>query len=182
MRRQTASGIVGGKPGHEQYVLPVRSASDVVGGPPAGEISAIVDGASVAVCRPSGTTTASLRSYRGIAVRMVPTGGKLTVVLELSHPDPKLTVPISVAENPEDIAQDWRMWSQNLNLPMLLFEADGSITRPVSTLGQIEIAPPKPRRMHSYFASRRPRFLARRKVGWPREQLPLAGREIIARR
>jgi len=112
---------------------------------------------------------------------MVPTDGKLAVVLELNHPDPRLTVPISIAENPEDIAQEWRIWSQNLDLPMLLFEADGSISRPVNTLGQLEIALPKSRRMHSYFASRRPRFLARRKAGWPQRQTQLRGREIIAR-
>jgi hypothetical protein len=181
LRRQTASGFAGAKPGQEQFVLPVRSANVSVGEPSGSTISAIVDRDSVAVCRPSGTTSASLRSYRGVAVRMVPTDGKLAVVLELNHPDPRLTVPISIAENPEDIAQEWRIWSQNLDLPMLLFEADGSISRPVNTLGQLEIALPKSRRMHSYFASRRPRFLARRKAGWPQRQTQLRGREIIAR-
>lgn len=162
-------------------MLPVGLVNVSVGEPSGSAISATIDGDSVAVRRPAGTTTASLRSYRGVAVRMAPTNGKLAVVLELNHADPMLTVPISIAENPEDIAQEWRIWSQNLNLPMLLFEADGSITRPVNTLGQLEIAQPKPRRMHSYFASRRPRFLARRKAGWPKGQAQLRGREIIAR-
>ena len=181
MRRQTASGLAGAKSGQERYVLPVRLVNTSVGDPSGSAISATIDYDTVAVRRPAGTTTASLQSYRGVAVRMVPTDGQLAVVLEPNHPDPMLTVPISTAENPEDIAQEWRIWSQNLNLPMLLFEADGSITRPVNTLGQLDIAHPKPRRMHSYFANRRPRFLARRKTGWQQGQASLRGREIIAR-
>jgi hypothetical protein len=44
------------------------------------------------------------------------------------------------------------------------------------------VAMPKPRRRHSYFAARRPRFLVRRKVGVRSAAARLdAAREIIAR-
>jgi hypothetical protein len=43
------------------------------------------------------------------------------------------------------------------------------------------VARPKPRRRHSYFAKRRPRFLTRRKVGHLDAVRVVFGREIIAR-
>ena len=181
MKRQTSPYIAGEKPGQERFALPVSFENRSVGRFTGGATSATIGRHSVTVHHPTRSVTVPLQSYRGVAVRMVPAEGQLTIVLELNHTDPSLTVPIAVADDPVDVAQDWKSWSQSLNLPMLLFEADGSITRPVTTLGPIEVAPPKPRRMHSYFASRRPRFLARRKTGWLREQSAVGGAEIIAR-
>jgi hypothetical protein len=41
--------------------------------------------------------------------------------------------------------------------------------------------PPQPRRRHSFFADRRPRFLVRRKNGRPGRLERLSAHEIIAR-
>lgn len=141
-----------------------------------------VDRDRVSISGRGGTKVIPISSFRGIAVRMQPTdSGDLAVLVELNHLDPSLSQTLMAADDLVDVAADWKAWSRCLGLPMLLIEADGSITRPVTTLGPIEVATPKPRRMHSYFASRRPRFLARRKTGWERKQAALDGAEIIAR-
>jgi hypothetical protein len=50
----------------------------------------------------------------------------------------------------------------------------------VQRLGRLNVAEPRPRRMHSFFADRRPRFLARRKTGRARDEV-VAGEEIFRR-
>jgi hypothetical protein len=66
-----------------------------------------------------------------------------------------------------------------LGLRLLVIGQDGSIGEPLAR--GIAMAPQKPRRRHSYFAKRRPRFLTRRKPGRTPEGERLTGREIIAR-
>ena len=184
MRHQTApSGLPAeGKRRLDPFALPVSFAVPSTGRLPGEANSATVSRDIVAIVGRSGVRSTPTASYRGIAVRMQPTeAGSLAVLVELNHADPDLSVTLMSADDLVDVAADWKAWSRCLGLPMLLIEADGSITRPVMTLGPIEVAAPKPRRMHSYFANRRPRFLARRKTGWNREQSPVSGAEIIAR-
>ena len=64
---------------------------------------------------------------------------------------------------------------------MLMVEADG-IARPLDDSLSVGSRPAKPRRRHSYFAERRPRFLVRRTTGKLGVQMKIDGREIIARR
>jgi hypothetical protein len=103
------------------------------------------------------------------------------VCVELLHTDPALTLPLVVADEPEQVAADWQAWGRTLNLPLLVVGQDGSVSNAFDRLGSITVCRPRPRRRHSFFAGRRPRFLTRRKTGHrgPREHL--AGREIIAR-
>ena len=96
------------------------------------------------------------------------------------HRDPALTLPLVVAGEPEDVAADWQAWGRALNLPLLVVEQDGTVSRPVERLGAVAVARPRPRRRHSFFAGRRPRFLTRRKPGRGESTERLAGREIIA--
>lgn len=131
-------------------------------------------GAPLTVCLP-------INVFDGIAVRMTPLGetGDIEVVVELRHRDPSLSLPILVADDPADIAEDWVAWGEALNLPLLVIDQDG---RPVEVESRLSApAPPKPRRRHSYFAKRRPRFLARRKKGAVSRPERLTAREIIAR-
>ena len=139
--------------------------------------SATIDRNLAILTRPSGSLTLPVKAFRGVAVRMEMVGptGELSVVLELNHADPSLSLPLIVAGDPAEVAADWQAWSRCLGLTMLLIEQDGSITRPIKTLGAIVPGSPKPRRMYSFFAGRRPRFLARRRTGWVRgaEILPV---------
>ncbi len=127
--------------------------------------------------------TVPLTSYRGVSVRMEPVGtvGQVRVFVELLHKDPTLTLPLIVGDEPEDVAADWQAWGRALNLPLLVVGQDGSVSEPLDDLVGIMAGPPRPRRRHSFFAGRRPRFLTRRKTGHSRPTEQLAGREIIAR-
>jgi len=121
--------------------------------------------------------------FEGVAVRMKPIvqTGDIDVFVELMHRDPALSLPLMIADDPAEIAADWQAWGQIFGLPLLIVEEDGTIVtavdRPNPTIQQA----PKPRRHHSFFAKRRPRFLTRRKTGRAGKLEFLNGLEIIAR-
>ena len=121
--------------------------------------------------------------YRGVAVRMESTGddGEVRAFVELLHDDASLTLRLAVTDDPYEISADWQAWARALNLPLLVVGQDGSIGGPLAGMGGILAARPLPRRRHSFFADRRPRFLTRRKAGRAGEPARIAGREIIAR-
>ena len=114
------------------------------------------------------------RAFRGVAARAAEdAAGIVTVTLELMHDNPALCVPLLVANDLDNVAADWRDWSRFFSLPMLMVEADGS----VSTMETEPRAPtrrPRP--------TGRPRFLARRRAGPMGVTLRIDGAEIIARR
>ncbi|MDX3925586.1 MAG: DUF6101 family protein [Shinella sp.] len=122
------------------------------------------------------------RAFKGVAARALDHGnGDVTVTLELHHDDPDLCIPLLVAHDLCDIAADWRSWAEAYRIPMLMVEADG-VARPLEDhLGDVRTRPAKPRRRHSYFAERRPRFLVRRSTGKLGVQMKIQGSEIIAR-
>ncbi|ACM25682.1 DUF6101 family protein [Agrobacterium sp. SHOUNA12C] len=123
------------------------------------------------------------RAFMGVAARAIDHGdGEVTVTLELHHSDPDLCIPLLVAHDLSDIAADWRSWSEAFRIPMLMIEADG-VARPLEEhLGGVAARDTQPRRRHSYFAERRPRFLVRRSTGSLGLKMKIEGREIIARR
>jgi hypothetical protein len=121
-------------------------------------------------------------AFRGVAARAMEDGeGCVTVTLELLHNDPMLAVPLLVAENLDDVAADWRAWADAYRLPMLLIEADGVARTLEESLGAVKTEPPKERRRGRSVRARRPRFLARRKLGDLGLRLVVDGEEIIAR-
>src|SRR5690606_41195969 len=58
--------------------------------------------------------------FRGVAVRMESAGcaGDIRVHLELVHPDPALTLPLALTDDPEDVLVDWQNWGKALGLPL----------------------------------------------------------------
>jgi hypothetical protein len=167
----------------DPFALPMRHPVSFDGGATA----FVLDRKRVIVRRPvrgqTMTLAVPISAYRGVAVRIVPAGqtGDIRVTVELMHRDPALTLPLVVADEPEDVAADWQAWGRALNLPLLLVAEDGTVKTPVDRLGGLVVSETKPRRRHSFFADRRPRFLTRRKVGHKGEQPRITGREIIAR-
>ncbi|MCQ8780696.1 DUF6101 family protein [Mangrovibrevibacter kandeliae] len=122
----------------------------------------------------------SPRAFRGVAARaMEDEAGEVTVTLELYHDDAQLSVPLLVATDLFDVAADWREWADLFGLPMLMVEADGTVTSLEDTIGQLRKGEPAPRR-HAGHKNRRPRFLARRKPGLG-IHMKISGEEIIAR-
>ncbi len=142
------------------------------------------DGGIVMKRRLSGlplTLSLPFEAFQGVAVRLATDAdGDLTAHVELHHHDPALSVPLTVTRNMEIAAADWQGWSDRLHLPMLLIERDGAAEQ-VGPRASVEIGAPVPRRSHGATASRRPRFLMRRKVGQTGEMPVLRGcREIIS--
>jgi hypothetical protein len=131
---------------------------------------------------PKVTIAVPVRAYAGVAVRIESLGwsGGLRVVVELMHRDPALSLPLVVADEPEDVAADWQAWGRALNLPLLVVTEDGTVKAMVDRIGALVVSESKPRRRYSFFADRRPRFLARRKPGRAGPMERLTGREIIA--
>ena len=123
------------------------------------------------------------RAFRGVAARAIEDGnGEVTVTLELLHADPMLSVPLLVAHDLDDVAADWRAWSDAYQLPMLLIEADGEARTLEESLGLVKKRPPVERRKGRVSMQRRPRFLARRRTGSDLGvRLVIDGHEIIAR-
>jgi hypothetical protein len=121
-------------------------------------------------------------SFQGVAARAIEDSfGNVTVTLELLHSDPMLSVPLLVAHDFDDIAADWRTWSEAYCLPMLLIEADGVARTLEESLGAaIKAFPPQERRQGRPTLSRRPRFLMRRKTGDLGLRLVVQGYEIVA--
>ena len=122
------------------------------------------------------------RAFKGVAARAIDHGdGTVTVTLELHHTDIALCVPLLVAHNLDDIAADWRTWSELYGLPMLMVEADG-VARALDDGSIPHDARPSRRRRHHQISGRRPRFLVRRSTGKAGFRMKIEGREIIARR
>jgi hypothetical protein len=121
-------------------------------------------------------------AFQGVAARAIEDGeGLVTVTLELLHRDPMLSVPLLVAHDLEDVAADWRAWSEAYRLPMLLIEADGIARTLEESLSGAQKAAQRDRRKRGSSQPRRPRFLARRKKGTLGLRLVIKGEEIIAR-
>ncbi len=186
MRRQTvvAGRAATGSGQHfrlDPFALPVCHSA-------IGEMTAFtLDRDQAVVRRPVAGRLASLsvpvRAYAGVSVRIEPAGqaGAISVIVELRHKDPRLTLPLVVADEPEDAAADWIAWGRALNLPLLVVQHDGTIRVPVERLGGLVIWSPRPRRNRALFRGRRSRQIRRRKPGRSQGLDRLAGREIIAR-
>lgn len=189
MRRQAVLGesfadMSGRAERPDPYLLPASFVAASRGGAPGEMAKVVIDGNRVTMAAGGRTIALPIRHYRGVAVRMEARDGDagiLTVILELNHADPRLSVTLAEAEDPADIVADWQAWARSLALPMYVVEADGSLTEPIPQLGAVTVTRPAPRRRHAFFAARRPRFLVRRKTGWNRGVEQVTGEEIIAR-
>lgn len=122
------------------------------------------------------------QAFRGVAARALETGVESALVtLELLHDDEALCVPLRVGHELAEIAKDWQIWSELLGLPMMLVDADGVARTLEDSAAKVQMNAPHQRRPHTMFAARRPRFLARRRMGNLGVRLTVGGTEIIAR-
>jgi hypothetical protein len=120
--------------------------------------------------------------FKGVAARALITGPEsVLVTLELMHHDPELCVPLFVGHDLEGIARDWQSWADLLGLPMLMVDEDGVVRTLDESARHVIKDTSHPRRHHALFADRRPRFLARRRMGTLGVRMVVDGIEIIAR-
>ena len=105
-------------------------------------------------------------AYRGVALRV--TGlheGRFRYEARLLHRDPDLSVPLAEGEDQTAIEAVWREWVRFLRLPALVGRTgtgDIEVNLDVTDMARRR---PSPRRRGKALASRRGRFLLRRKVG-----------------
>ncbi len=174
----------------DPYALPHRFKYDTGLGGEASEAAVVLDRGLATVCRrlPSGIPMAMrmpMDAFEGIAVRVLPPDNDITddvtIVVELLHRDPMLSLPLMVTSAMDDVIADWRAWGRILCLPLLTVEADGSYAPVEPRIGCVTVRPTLPRRRRSPVAKRRPRFLARRRTGDPRRAVALPpAREITS--
>lgn len=156
----------------------------------ADEAAVILDRTLATVCRrlPSGIPMAMrmpMEAFEGVAVRMLPPGeaatDEVTVVVELLHRDPHLSLPLMVTTSMDDVVAEWRTWGRVLALPLLMVDAEGHYRPLEARIGCVAVREALQRRNRSMASRRRPRFLARRRVGEPaRMQMAANGREITS--
>jgi hypothetical protein len=123
-----------------------------------------------------------VKAFTGIAARATELeDGSQIVSLEVYHSDPKLCIPLLVADNLDDIAADWHSWSRLLKLPMLIIGADGKAAAVREQLGMVMNETPLERRKRITTPKHRPWFLRRRKIGMATSIERVGAEEIIAR-
>ncbi|MEN0000697.1 MAG: DUF6101 family protein [Pseudomonadota bacterium] len=121
-------------------------------------------------------------AFRGVAARAVETGPETAIVsLELLHEDEDLCVPLRVGYDLGAIVKDWQLWAEVLRLPMIIIDSDGVARTLDESAARVITGKSNARRHHAMFADRRPRFLARRRMGHLGVRVIVEGDEIIAR-
>lgn len=131
-----------------------------------------LDGEKVAIHRVVGgvfmRVTVPTSAYRGVALRVVDAYGEgFAYEIRLVHADPDLGVTLARTYDDSEIQAEWRLWARALGLPTLVQRSEGCDEPDQTLLGRVSIRPPTPRRRGKTILSRRPRFLARRKLGRP---------------
>jgi hypothetical protein len=105
-------------------------------------------------------------AYPGVALRLTGlSGGGVRCEVRLAHQDPDLCVLLAEGDDQAPIEARWREWVGFFGLPALVERIEAGALE--ASLEVVEIAQrgPRPRRGGKASTPRRPRFLARRKVG-----------------
>jgi hypothetical protein len=129
-----------------------------------------LDGDKVAIDRVVGgvfmRVTVPTSAYRGVALRVIDgRDSGFTYEIRLLHADPDLSVALAETSDDEEIQAEWRLWARVLGLPALVERAEGCSEPDQQLLGRVAVRPAAPRRRGKTILARRPRFLARRKLG-----------------
>jgi hypothetical protein len=107
-------------------------------------------------------------AYRGVALRLTGlTRGGVRTEVRLAHRDPDLCVLLAEGDDQAAIEARWRAWVRFFELPALVERIEAGALEASLEVVEIELRPPRPRRGGKASTPRRPRFLARRKVGHP---------------
>lgn len=71
------------------------------------------------------TLVMPIASFRGVAVWIAPDLD--TMVFELAHPDPAMSLPLGRIAEVAEAARVWRRWGEVFGLPLLVVEPDGGL-------------------------------------------------------
>ena len=105
-------------------------------------------------------------SYAGVALALsLDAGGSPKYRILLAHRDADLSVVLHECDG-EDSVAEWKSWARYFALPRLVERFDGGFDKATNNLGQVELgAANASRRRGAWISRRRPRFLARRRIG-----------------
>ncbi|MCC0015896.1 MAG: hypothetical protein H6878_06260 [Rhodobiaceae bacterium] len=171
MRRQTLFGgldpaWVAGAVRLDPNELPARIAAQGDSEPGAASPVAVLDRTSVTIARSARGPflKVPVASYAGVvlAASAAPGAG---AGLVLYHETADFCVPLNVANEGDELEADWRTWGETLSRPLFFAEPDGELHEVGGRLGSLKVGFPRARRANSFFAARRPAFLAGRHVG-----------------
>ena len=91
-------------------------------------------------------------------------GGFDEAAITLEHSDPALTVALHIAEELDDLAEEWETWGRVLGRPLLSRTWTATLHEPIKLLGAMMATEAAPRRRRKTpLRKRRPYFTARRK-------------------
>jgi hypothetical protein len=114
------------------------------------------------------TIRAPSTAYRGVALRPAKLSGDgARWEVRLEHRDPDLSVLLAEGEDQAVIEGRWRDWAHFFRLPALVERIDAATQAASLEVAGIARRRPCARRGGKASTARRPRFLARRKVGLP---------------
>jgi Family of unknown function (DUF6101) len=113
-------------------------------------------------------------AYRGVALRLAKLpGDSVRCEARLEHRDPDLSVLLAEGEDQAVIEGRWRDWAGFFRLPALVECIDAATQAASLEVAGIARRRPCARRGGKASTARRPRFLARRKVGLPAFAAPV---------
>ena len=106
--------------------------------------------------------------FIGVAVATaISQEGVLTSSIELVHSDSELNYRVFEEEGNHSVVAEWQNWGKKLRLPLFIKAGDGAYMPYSQHVDGVMVGNTAARRRLAADASRRPRFLNRRKPGQP---------------
>lgn len=107
-----------------------------------------------------------VEEFIGVAVSTrISEEGELTSAIELVHGDPELNYKVFEETGNAHVVAEWQNWGKKLRLPLYIKSGDGALLPYSQTVDGVMVGQTTERRRLAAEASRRPRFLNRRKPG-----------------
>lgn len=104
--------------------------------------------------------------FIGVAVATrISDEGVLSSLIELVHPDSELNYKVFEEEGNHSVVAEWQNWGKKLRLPLFIKAGDGAYMPYSQQVDGVMLGQVAHRRKLAAEASRRPRFLNRRKPG-----------------
>lgn len=117
--------------------------------------------------------------FHGVMTRFVPGRNASPYELWLTHRDPDLALLLAVSDDRRTIESERLEWTNFLCLPVKGEASDEDESKASPEPAACHPSPPQPRARGFATAARRPRFLARRKIGSCRRPQPIHPRPHI---
>ncbi|MFN0262608.1 DUF6101 family protein [Tepidamorphus sp. 3E244] len=163
--------------------LPARIAANGEAVPGRRSPVAVIDNDSVTLAQAANGPflKVPLKSYQSVLLADNASGdGKPGIVL--FHENSEFNVPLCIANDADELQDAWQAWGEALGRPLARDGEDAGSRRPTAQLGGLTVSRPRARRANTFFAARRPKFLAKRDLGSAENiRIHAPEAEIIAR-